>query len=165
MAGHEVKERKQRGCIKATKGPWIVHRTTKKGTVTSLRFPTEGERQKNKERERRRREITRRIFAGLRAHGNYNLPPHADNNDILRAVCEEAGWLVLEDGSVCRKNDMETSIICGANYNQICSCTCVEDQRSVQMNEVNSTPSMATCAEDCTEKYHIDLTLALSLPS
>ncbi|KAJ8426424.1 hypothetical protein Cgig2_011562 [Carnegiea gigantea] len=103
MEGKNSKN-KMRGCIKSSRGPWVVHRRTNKGVVTSLRFPTERERQNNKERERRRRDVTRRIYAGLRAHGNYKLPKYADNNDVLRALCHEAGWLVDEDGAISRKN-------------------------------------------------------------
>lgn len=93
-----------RGCIKSTKGPWKVHKTTKDGqVVTKFRNPTENERQNNKQRERKRRAVTRNIFAGLRAHGNYHLPKHADSNDILKALCEEAGWHVEEDGTIYKK--------------------------------------------------------------
>lgn len=93
-----------RGCIKKTKGPWVVRRATKnRGTVTKLRFPSEKERLNNKQRERKRRAITHNIFAGLRAHGNYQLPKNPDSNDLLRALCEEAGWHVEEDGTIYRK--------------------------------------------------------------
>ncbi|KAF7144118.1 hypothetical protein RHSIM_Rhsim05G0225300 [Rhododendron simsii] len=94
-----------RGCIKGSKGPWLVHKTTKEGhVVTKLRFPSETERQKNKQRERTRRAVAQKIFTGLRTHGNYKLPKHADNNDILKALCEEAGWHVEEDGTIFKKN-------------------------------------------------------------
>ncbi|GAB2264974.1 BES1/BZR1 protein 3 [Dionaea muscipula] len=111
----DVKKAKLKGCIRGTKGPWIVHKITKKGMVTSLRFPTDRERQNNKDRERRRREITRNIFAGLRAHGGYELPKHADSNDVLRALCEEAGWHVEEDGTIFRKVVIVTVIYYGQN--------------------------------------------------
>lgn len=92
------------GCIKNSHGPWLVHKTTKDGeVVTKYRYPSEKERQNNKQRERRRRSISKKIFAGLRAHGNYQLPKHADSNDLLRALCEEAGWHVDEDGNVQKK--------------------------------------------------------------
>ncbi|KAK9290130.1 hypothetical protein L1049_008295 [Liquidambar formosana] len=101
----EVKKTVLRGCIKATKGPWIVHRTTKDGAViTKHRYPTERERQNNKQRERRRRAIAQKIFTGLRAHGNYSLPKNSDSNDLLKALCEEAGWHVEEDGTIYRKS-------------------------------------------------------------
>ncbi|KAI3472832.1 hypothetical protein Pfo_029961 [Paulownia fortunei] len=93
-----------RGCIKTSKGPWLVRRATKDGgLVTKYRFPSDRERLNNKQRERRRRSVAHKIFAGLRAHGNYNLPKHADSNDLLKALCEEAGWHVEEDGKIFRK--------------------------------------------------------------
>lgn len=102
MAGE--KKTTMRGCIKKSKGPWIVHRTTKDGEmVTKYRFPTENERQKNKQRERRRRAVAKKIFAGLKEEGGYKLPKHADTNDLLKALCEEAGWYVEEDGTIYRK--------------------------------------------------------------
>ncbi|KAL0338131.1 UNVERIFIED_CONTAM: BES1/BZR1protein 3 [Sesamum angustifolium] len=64
----------------------------------------------NKQRERRRRYVTRKIFAGLRAHGNYNLPKHADSNDLLKALCEEAGWHVEEDGTIFRKQPVSSEV-------------------------------------------------------
>ncbi|XVF55024.1 hypothetical protein PTKIN_Ptkin06aG0003300 [Pterospermum kingtungense] len=103
MAGE--KKTTLRGCIKKSKGPWIVHRTNKYGeTVSRYRFPTEKERQKNKQRESRRRSVAQKIFAGLKEHGGYKLPKHADTNDLLKALCEEAGWHVEEDGTIYRKN-------------------------------------------------------------
>lgn len=40
-----------------------------------------------------------KIYTGLRAQGNYNLPKHCDNNEVLKALCAEAGWVVEEDGT------------------------------------------------------------------
>ncbi|KAL1804616.1 BES1/BZR1 homolog protein 3 [Daucus carota subsp. sativus] len=95
------------GCIKSSHGPWLVHKTTKDGgVVTKYRYPSEKERQNNKQRERKRRSISKKIFAGLRAYGNYQLPKHADSNDLLRALCDEAGWHVDEDGNVYKKEAM-----------------------------------------------------------
>lgn len=54
-------------------------------------------------RERRRRAIAAKIYSGLRAQGNYNLPKHCDNNEVLKALCIEAGWIVEEDGTTYRK--------------------------------------------------------------
>ncbi|KAK4396078.1 protein BREAST CANCER SUSCEPTIBILITY 2B [Sesamum angolense] len=100
-----------RGCIKTSKGPWLVSRPTKNGgLVTKYRFPSDRERMNNKQRERRRRYVTRKIFAGLRAHGNYNLPKHADSNDLLKALCEEAGWHVEEDGTIFRKQPVSSEV-------------------------------------------------------
>lgn len=67
--------------------------------TSGSRAPTTKERENNKRRERRRRAIAARIFAGLRQFGNYKLPKHCDNNEVLKALCREAGWIVEEDGS------------------------------------------------------------------
>ncbi|KAJ3701041.1 hypothetical protein LUZ61_004746 [Rhynchospora tenuis] len=98
-----------KGCIKGTRGPWIVRRRGKDGVLmTSLRRPSEWEREKNRKREQRRRMVATKIFAGLRAHGNYSLPKNADQNDILKALCEEAGWHVEDDGTIYRKDVTRT---------------------------------------------------------
>ncbi|CAJ2675548.1 brassinazole-resistant 1-like protein [Trifolium pratense] len=62
------------------------------------------EKENKKMRERRRRSITAKIFSGLRSQGNYNLSKHSDNNEVLKALCEEAGWFVEEDGTTSRKD-------------------------------------------------------------
>jgi hypothetical protein len=67
------------------------------------RTPTWKERENNKRRERRRRAIASKIFTGLRALGNYKLPKHCDNNEVLKALCREAGWVVEDDGTTYRK--------------------------------------------------------------
>lgn len=93
----------RRGCIRSTRGPWTVRRQGRGGAVkTSLRHPTPRERENNRQRERRRRQVATRIYAGLRARAGYALPKHADQNDVLRALCAEAGYLVDEDGNVSR---------------------------------------------------------------
>ena len=66
-------------------------------------MPTWKERENNKRRERRRRAIAAKIFLGLRMYGNYKLPKHCDNNEVLKALCNEAGWTVEEDGTTYRK--------------------------------------------------------------
>jgi hypothetical protein len=71
--------------------------------TSGTRLPTWKERENNKRRERRRRAIAAKIFAGLRLYGNYKLPKHCDNNEVLKAVCAEAGWTVEEDGTTYRK--------------------------------------------------------------
>ncbi|KAM7500582.1 hypothetical protein LguiA_024996 [Lonicera macranthoides] len=71
--------------------------------TTGSRLPTWKERENNKRRERRRRAIAAKIFAGLRTYGNYKLPKHCDNNEVLKALCNEAGWTVEEDGTTYRK--------------------------------------------------------------
>ncbi|KAH7652113.1 BES1/BZR1 plant transcription factor N-terminal protein [Dioscorea alata] len=96
--------KKSKGCIKTSKGPWVVKRQGRDGHVwTSLRRPTDRERENNRQRERRRRMVAANIYKGLRLHGNYKLPKHADQNDVLKALCEEAGWHVEEDGTIYRK--------------------------------------------------------------
>ncbi|KAI3800798.1 hypothetical protein L1987_28894 [Smallanthus sonchifolius] len=71
--------------------------------TSGTRLPTWKERENNKRRERRRRAIAAKIFAGLRVYGNYKLPKHCDNNEVLKALCNEAGWFVEEDGTTYRK--------------------------------------------------------------
>ncbi|CAM0902043.1 unnamed protein product [Alopecurus aequalis] len=93
----------RRGCIRSTRGPWTVRRQGRGGAVTtSLRHPTSRERENNRQRERRRRQVATRIYAGLRANAGYALPKHADQNEVLRALCAEAGYLVDDDGNVTR---------------------------------------------------------------
>lgn len=70
---------------------------------TARRKPSWRERENNRRRERRRRAIAAKIYAGLRAQGNFNLPKHCDNNEVLKALCAEAGWAVEEDGTTYRK--------------------------------------------------------------
>lgn len=67
------------------------------------RTPSWKERENNKCRERRRRAVAAKIFSGLRLYGNYTLPKHCDNNEVLKALCNEAGWIVEPDGTTYRK--------------------------------------------------------------
>ncbi|KAL5975222.1 hypothetical protein ACLOJK_031901 [Asimina triloba] len=100
----EGKRNHVRGCIKTTMGPWAVRRKGDDGIVSmSWRRPSVQERENNKLRERHRRAVAKKIFAGLRKHGNYSLPKHPDQNDLLKALCEEAGWHVDDDGTIRRK--------------------------------------------------------------
>ncbi|GAB2225767.1 hypothetical protein Droror1_Dr00021532 [Drosera rotundifolia] len=71
--------------------------------TSGSRLPTWKERENNKRRERRRRAIAAKIYAGLRTYGNYQLPKHCDNNEVLKALCNEAGWTVEPDGTTYRK--------------------------------------------------------------
>jgi rhamnogalacturonyl hydrolase YesR len=71
--------------------------------TSGARMPTWKERENNKRRERRRRAIAAKIYAGLRMYGNYKLPKHCDNNEVLKALCNEAGWTVEDDGTTYRK--------------------------------------------------------------
>lgn len=54
-------------------------------------------------RERRRRAVSAKIYAGLRTYGNFKLSKQCDNNEVLKALCKEAGWIVEEDGTTYRK--------------------------------------------------------------
>ncbi|GAB4846597.1 BES1/BZR1 protein 4 [Ancistrocladus abbreviatus] len=67
------------------------------------RMPSCKERENNKRRERRRRAIAAKIFSGLRMYGNFKLPKHCDNNEVLKSLCNEAGWTVEPDGTTYRK--------------------------------------------------------------
>ncbi|RRT85210.1 hypothetical protein BHE74_00022150 [Ensete ventricosum] len=82
------------------------------------RQPTWKERENNKRRERRRRAIAAKIFTGLRATGSYKLPKHCDNNEVLKALCREAGWIVEEDGTTYRKVSPDSSLPL-----HICNCS------------------------------------------
>lgn len=73
------------------------------GGAGGRRKPSWRERENNRRRERRRRAIAAKIYAGLRSQGNYNLPKHCDNNEVLKALCAEAGWVVEPDGTTYRK--------------------------------------------------------------
>ncbi|KAK7310450.1 hypothetical protein RJT34_07986 [Clitoria ternatea] len=77
--------------------------TSAAAAAASRRKPSWRERENNRRRERRRRAIAAKIYTGLRAQGNYNLPKHCDNNEVLKALCAEAGWCVEEDGTTYRK--------------------------------------------------------------
>ncbi|KAJ7530868.1 hypothetical protein O6H91_06G138200 [Diphasiastrum complanatum] len=70
---------------------------------------SEKEKEKTKLRERQRRAITTKIFSGLRKHGGYNLPPRADINDVLKALAQEAGWIVEPDGTTYRSQQASGS--------------------------------------------------------
>ncbi|OAY81406.1 Beta-amylase 7 [Ananas comosus] len=78
-----------------------AERERRRGRVVQER-ERERERERTRLRERRRRAITARILEGLRRHGGYRLPPRADINDVLRALANEAGWIVLSDGTTYR---------------------------------------------------------------
>ncbi|PKU85326.1 BES1/BZR1 like protein 2 [Dendrobium catenatum] len=47
----------------------------------------------------RRRGLSRisKIFSGLRNLGNYKLPKHCDNNEVLKSLYIKAGWVIEED--------------------------------------------------------------------
>ncbi|CAL0305827.1 unnamed protein product [Lupinus luteus] len=81
----------------------ISEEATSTMATPNRRKPSWRERENNRRRERRRRAIAAKIYSGLRAQGNYNLPKHCDNNEVLKALCAEAGWSVEPDGTTYRK--------------------------------------------------------------
>ncbi|KAI8016804.1 hypothetical protein LOK49_LG04G01080 [Camellia lanceoleosa] len=98
---------------------------------SSGRLPTWKERENNKRRERRRRAIAAKIFTGLRAQGNYKLPKHCDNNEVLKALCSEAGWVVEDDGTTyrkgCRPPPNQTEIAGNTtNISNISACSSIQ---------------------------------------
>ncbi|GAB4839389.1 Protein BRASSINAZOLE-RESISTANT 1 [Ancistrocladus abbreviatus] len=97
--------------------------STEGRVMAARRKPSWRERENNRRRERRRRAVAAKIFAGLRAQGNYNLPKHCDNNEVLKAVCVEAGWIVEPDGTTYRKGYKPPSIglICASSNMIACS--------------------------------------------
>ncbi|XVE87261.1 hypothetical protein DITRI_Ditri18aG0102500 [Diplodiscus trichospermus] len=116
----------------------------------SGRLPTWKERENNKRRERRRRAIAAKIYSGLRAQGNYKLPKHCDNNEVLKALCAEAGWIVDEDGTTYRKGCKPSpSEVAGASTNiSVCSAIQPSPQSSSFPSPVPSyhaSPSSSLC--------------------
>ncbi|XP_059623717.1 BES1/BZR1 homolog protein 2-like [Cornus florida] len=94
---------------------------------SSGRLPTWKERENNKRRERKRRAIAAKIYAGLRAQGNFKLPKHCDNNEVLKALCVEAGWVVQEDGTTYRKGcNPPPAEIAGTSTNISTACSSLQ---------------------------------------
>uniref|UniRef100_A0A5B7BRL4 Protein BZR1 homolog n=1 Tax=Davidia involucrata TaxID=16924 RepID=A0A5B7BRL4_DAVIN len=100
---------------------------------SSGRLPTWKERENNKRRERRRRAIAAKIYSGLRAQGNFRLPKHCDNNEVLKALCAEAGWVVEEDGTTYRKGCKPPPSEIGGTSTNMSACS------SVQLSPTSST--------------------------
>eukprot|EP00475_Leptophrys_vorax_P023391 TRINITY_DN32017_c0_g1_i1.p1 TRINITY_DN32017_c0_g1~~TRINITY_DN32017_c0_g1_i1.p1 ORF type:complete len:454 (+),score=-8.71 TRINITY_DN32017_c0_g1_i1:96-1457(+) len=99
----------------------IVGRQANGRPFPPQRLPTWKERENNKRRERRRRAIAAKIFTGLRTYGNFDLPKHCDNNEVLKAVCKEAGWVVEEDGTTYRKGQPRPSPLTDASFDADCA--------------------------------------------
>ncbi|CAM8902238.1 unnamed protein product [Rhodiola kirilowii] len=93
---------------------------------SAARLPTANERENNKRRERRRRAITGKIFAGLRAQGNYRLSKHCDNNEVLKALCAEAGWVVEDDGTTYRKGSKPPRYEINSNSANVSACSSMQ---------------------------------------
>ncbi|XP_057502404.1 protein BRASSINAZOLE-RESISTANT 1-like [Actinidia eriantha] len=87
------------------------------------RKPSWRERENNRRRERRRRAVAAKIYSGLRAQGNYDLPKHCDNNEVLKALCAEAGWNVEPDGTTYRKGCKPTLAEIGGTSTNITPCS------------------------------------------
>ncbi|CAA0839587.1 Protein BRASSINAZOLE-RESISTANT 1 [Striga hermonthica] len=96
------------------------------GGSSTGRLPTWKERENNKRRERRRRAIAAKIYAGLRAQGSYKLPKHCDNNEVLKALCAEAGWVVEEDGTTYRKGCKPPPPEAGTPLRNISLCSSIQ---------------------------------------
>nr|AFK40796.1 unknown [Lotus japonicus] len=96
------------------------------GGGSTGRLPTWKERENNKRRERRRRAIAAKIFTGLRAQGNFKLPKHCDNNEVLKALCAEAGWIVEEDGTTYRKGCRRPPIEIGGTPPNMSACSSIQ---------------------------------------
>uniref|UniRef100_A0A5B6Z022 Protein BZR1 homolog n=1 Tax=Davidia involucrata TaxID=16924 RepID=A0A5B6Z022_DAVIN len=92
-------------------------------SAAARRKPSWRERENNRRRERRRRAIAAKIYAGLRSQGNYNLPKQSDNNEVLKALCTEAGWTVEPDGTTYRKGSKPPSIEIGGTSTSITPCS------------------------------------------
>ncbi|GLU13776.1 hypothetical protein SLE2022_303880 [Rubroshorea leprosula] len=45
-----------------------------------------------------------RVGSTLRMYENFKLPKHCDNNEVLKALCNEAGWIVESDDTTYRKS-------------------------------------------------------------
>ncbi|KAL8145069.1 protein BZR1 homolog 1 [Apium graveolens] len=91
------------------------------------RKPSWRERENNRRRERRRRAIAAKIYGGLRAQANFDLPKHCDNNEVLKALCAQAGWIVEPDGTTYRKGSRPLCIDIGSI--------------DLEANSANTTPS------------------------
>ncbi|KAG1330267.1 Protein BZR1 [Cocos nucifera] len=121
--------------------------------TSGTRTPTWKERENNKRRERRRRAIAAKIYAGLRMYGNYNLPKHCDNNEVLKALCIEAGWTVEPDGTTYRKGCKPPQ----AEYIDVVGCStspslCSSYQPS-PCASYNPTPALSSFASPASSSY------------
>lgn len=85
---------------------------------TRKRRPQE-EKERTKLRERQRRAVTAKILAGLRKHGNYNLKPRSDINDVIAALAREAGWEVEPDGTTYPVSRSQGSKPSGGKSNRV----------------------------------------------
>nr|GMC56618.1 BES1/BZR1 homolog protein 4 [Ipomoea batatas] len=119
--------------------------------TSGTRMPTWKERENNKRRERRRRAIAAKIFAGLRLYGNYHLPKHCDNNEVLKALCNEAGWTVELDGTTYRKGcrPVESTDFLGGSTS---ASTCSSYQTS-PCTSYNPSPASSSMPSPASSSY------------
>ncbi|CAB4317966.1 unnamed protein product [Prunus armeniaca] len=75
---------------------------------------------------RRRRAIAAKIYSGLRAQGSYKLPKHCDNNEVLKALCAEAGWVVEEDGTTYRKGCKPSPMEIAGTPTNMSACSSIQ---------------------------------------
>ncbi|WOL12399.1 hypothetical protein Cni_G21166 [Canna indica] len=122
------------------------------------RMPTWRERENNRRRERRRRAVAAKIYAGLRMYGNYTLPKHCDNNEVLKALCDEAGWTVEPDGTTYRKGckpPVEPMDIAG------CS-TSPSPYSSNQPSSYNPSPASSSHASPASSSYIAETSISIN---
>ncbi|XP_051152284.1 BES1/BZR1 homolog protein 4-like [Andrographis paniculata] len=119
------------------------------------RTPTWKERENNKRRERRRRAIAAKIFAGLRLYGNYKLPKHCDNNEVLKALCNEAGWTVEPDGTTYRKGcrPVESMDIMGGGSASASPCSSYQPS---PFTSYNPSPGSSSFPSPVSSAYNAD---------
>ncbi|XP_008792311.2 protein BZR1 homolog 3-like [Phoenix dactylifera] len=108
---------------------------------SGARLPTWRERENNKRRERRRRAIAAKIYTGLRAYGDFKLPKHCDNNEVLKALCNEAGWTVEEDGTTYRTGSKPAARVDAAAGGSASPSPCTSYQPSPRASYNPSPPS------------------------
>ncbi|KAK1422237.1 hypothetical protein QVD17_25207 [Tagetes erecta] len=108
------------------------------------RKPSWREKENNRRRERRRRAIAANIYNGLRAQGNYDLPKHCDNNEVLKALCKEAGWIVLPDGTTFRKGSRPPLPIIETGATASTTTTPCSSQRPSPMTSYQCSPSSSS---------------------
>ncbi|MFQ6667976.1 hypothetical protein Gotur_033812 [Gossypium turneri] len=101
-------------------------------TPKSKRKPSWRERERTTGGGRGGGAIVAKIYSRPRAQGNYNLPKHYNNNNVLKALCAKVGWVVEDDGTTYR-NVPNLPFSSSFHYSQ--------NGRSVQ-TRCNSFPSM-----------------------
>ncbi|KAE8709870.1 Protein BRASSINAZOLE-RESISTANT 1 [Hibiscus syriacus] len=106
--------------------------------LAARRKPSLKKRENNRRRERRRRAMAAKIYTGLRAQGNYNLPNHCDNNEVLKALCAEAG----SSAKVTPFSSQNPSPLSSAFPSPIPSCQVSPSSSSFPRLDVNNPSSL-----------------------